>query len=85
MFQFDDLCSASQYVISSSSETDSPPISLELKHLPDSLKYSFWGTHDSLLAIIASDLGQDQEEKLINLLRENKEVIGLDLRGYQGY
>ena len=43
VFQFDDLCSASECAISSASEPDSPSISLDLKPLPDSLKYSFLG------------------------------------------
>ena len=41
VFQSDDLCSASECVISSASEYDSPSSSLDLKSLPDSLKYSF--------------------------------------------
>ena len=42
VFQFDDLCSTSECAIFSTSEHDSPFVSLDLKLLPDSLKYSFW-------------------------------------------
>jgi len=37
--QFHDLCFTSNYLISSVSKCDSPPASLELKPLLDSLKY----------------------------------------------
>jgi len=50
VFQFDDLCSASECVISSAS--------LELKPFPDSLKYSFSRPNESLSVIIAFDLDQ---------------------------
>jgi len=42
VFQFDDLCSASECVISSASEPDSTSMSLDLKPLTNSLKYSLW-------------------------------------------
>jgi len=53
----------------------SPP-TLELKLLPDSLKCVFLGPDELLLVIIAFNEDQDQEDKLITLLRENKEAIG---------
>ena len=59
VFQFDDLCSASECVISSTPEPDSPSASLDLKPLPDSLKYSFLGPDNSFPVIIASDLDRD--------------------------
>ena len=76
VFQFDDLCFAYEYAISSISKFDSHFASLELKPPLNSLKYLFLGPDDSLPVMIASDLDRDQEEKLINLLRENKEAIG---------
>jgi len=63
-------------LIASASEYESPHTSLELKPLPDSLKYVFLGPDEYLPIIIASDLDRDQEEKLIYLLKENKEAIG---------
>ena len=49
---------------------------LELKLLPDSFKYVFLGPNDMFSVIIASDLTEDQEEKLLTVFRENKEAIG---------
>jgi len=51
-------------------------VSLDLKPLPDSLKYAFLGPNESFLLIIAFDLDQDQDGKLPDLLRENKEALG---------
>jgi hypothetical protein len=48
----------------------------ELKPLPDSLKYKFLGPAKSLPVIIASDLIDAQEEELLRVLREHREVIG---------
>ena len=59
----------------SASESLSPPTSLKLKPLPDPLKYLLLGPDESLHVIIATDLDLDQEDKLIALLRENKEAI----------
>ena len=50
-----------------------------MKPLLDSLKYAFLGPDESLCVIITSDLDRDQEDKLITLLRENKEAIGWTL------
>jgi len=44
---------------------------LELKPFPYSLKYVFLGPNDNFPVIIASDLIEDQEEKLLKVLREN--------------
>ena len=77
-FEFDDLCSTVDCLLPAASETVSPP-TLELKPLPDSLKYAFIGPNESLPVIIASDLDGDQETKLIALLRENKEALGWTL------
>jgi hypothetical protein len=48
----------------------------ELKPLPDSLEYKFLGPAKSLPVIIASDLIDAQEEELLRVLREHREVIG---------
>ena len=52
------------------------PPKKELKPLPDTLKYKFHGPADSLPMIIASDLVNAQEDKLLDVLREHKEAIG---------
>ena len=53
----------------------SPP-KLELKPLPENLKYAYLGDNKTLPVIISSALTLDQEEKLIKVLREHSEAIG---------
>jgi hypothetical protein len=48
---------------------ESPP-KLELKPLPDKLKYAFLGANETLPVIIASDLQKDQEDNLLEVLKE---------------
>jgi len=52
------------------------PPKLELKLLLDTLKYAFLGESETLLVIILSHLDKDQEEKLLDVLKEHKEAIG---------
>jgi hypothetical protein len=56
----------------------------ELKPLPDSLKYKFLGPAESLPVIIASDLKDNQEEELLEVLREHKEAIGWTIEDIKG-
>jgi hypothetical protein len=56
-------------------EASEPP-KKELKPLLDNLKYKFLGLAKSLPMIIASELVDTQEEKLLDVLREHKEAIG---------
>jgi hypothetical protein len=56
----------------------------ELKSLPDNLKYKFLGPAESLPVIIASDLIDAQEEELLEVLREHKEVIGWTIEDIKG-
>jgi len=44
----------------------SPP-KLELKSLPENLKYAYLGDDETLLVIISNALTSDQEDKLIRL------------------
>jgi len=53
----------------------SPP-KLELKPLPNSLKYVFLCPKENLPVIISSLLSCDQEEELIHILSDHKGVIG---------
>ena len=50
------MCSITNCLIASVSESDSSPTSPKLKPPPNSLKYSFLGLDESLPAIIAFDL-----------------------------
>ena len=85
VFEFDGLCSVADCLLIAMFESIAEsvfPIVLELKPLPDSLKYVFLGPNESLPIIIASNLDRDQEDKLISLLRENKESLRWTLGGY---
>ena len=55
----------------SPSFTHTPDPVLELKSLPDSLKYIFLGPNEAFPVIIAFDLNVDQESKLLKVLKEN--------------
>ena len=52
---------------------------LELKTLPPSLKYAYLGDNDTYTLIINSSLSKGQEEKLIQVLIQNKDAIGWTL------
>jgi hypothetical protein len=56
----------------------------ELKPLPDNLKYKFLGPTESLPVIIALDLIDAQEEELLEVLKEHKEVIGWTIEDIKG-
>jgi hypothetical protein len=62
----------------------SDPPKKELKPLPENLKYKFLGPAESLPVIIASDLADAQEEKLLDVLREHKEAIGWTIEDIKG-
>ncbi|KAL9391718.1 hypothetical protein Peur_015638 [Populus x canadensis] len=57
---------------------------LELKPLPDNLKYVFIGDNNTLPVIIASGLTNTQEEKLAKLLCDHKTAIGWTLADIKG-
>ncbi|KAJ9562547.1 hypothetical protein OSB04_007707 [Centaurea solstitialis] len=61
----------------------SPP-DLELKQLPSHLKYAFLGEGNKLPVIISSSLEEEQEKKLVDMLKLHTKAIGwtiADLRG----
>ena len=62
----------------------SNPSKKELKHLSDNPKYKFLGPAKSLPVIIALDLVDAQEEKLLDVLREHKEAIGWTIEDIKG-
>jgi len=57
---------------------------LDVKPLLDSLKYAFLGSNEFLSMIVTSDLDQDQEQKLLDLLRENKGALEWTLGNIKG-
>jgi hypothetical protein len=57
---------------------------LELKKLPENLKYVYLGANDTLPVIIANNLNELQEQKLLRVLREFKGAIGWTLADIKG-
>jgi len=49
---------------------------LELKALPKHLEYVYLGAQETFPIIIRSHLAEGKEEKLILILRKNREAIG---------
>ncbi|CAN6567584.1 unnamed protein product [Malus baccata var. baccata] len=57
---------------------------LELKPLPDHLKYVFLGDEETLPVIVSSSLTALEEDKLIRVLKEHKTAIGWTLADIKG-
>ncbi|CAN6547374.1 unnamed protein product [Malus baccata var. baccata] len=57
---------------------------LELKPLPDHLKYIFLGDNETLPVIVSSSLTTIEEEKLIRVLKDHKTAIGWTLADIRG-
>ena len=77
---FESLGSSSFYLIPS---IQNPSIHEE-KQLPSHLRYAYLGESSTLLATISSNLSKVEEEKLLRVLREHKEVIGWSLDAIKG-
>ncbi|KAL4323400.1 hypothetical protein GQ457_11G026390 [Hibiscus cannabinus] len=60
------------------------PPKLELKQLPEQLKYVYLGNNKTLPVIISSKLQADQEERLIATLRQHKEALGWTIADIKG-
>ncbi|XP_040967150.1 uncharacterized protein [Gossypium hirsutum] len=60
------------------------PPTLELKALPDHLKYVFLGEKDTLPVIVSNKLTKDEEESLVRVLRDYKEAIGWTIADIKG-
>ncbi|CAJ2652694.1 unnamed protein product [Trifolium pratense] len=56
----------------------------ELKELPSHLKYVFLGEDSSQPAIISSELSSLEAEKLVRVLRANKEAMGWSIEDLKG-
>jgi len=55
-----------------------------LKTLPDNLKYAFLGKNNTLPVIISNKLTEDQEERLVEVLKKYKEAIGWSIADIKG-
>ncbi|RDY05406.1 hypothetical protein CR513_10775, partial [Mucuna pruriens] len=64
-------------------KSPSPP-PMELKPLPSHLKYAFLDSEQQLPVIIASNLLSEQEDKLLEVLRQHKQAIGWKLSDLPG-
>ena len=58
--------------------------SLELKVLPEHLKYAYLGGKDTLPVIIASHLTEQQEDSLMSILERHREAIGWTMKDIKG-
>ena len=57
---------------------------LDLKPLPLELKYTYLGQGNTFPVVISSHLDKDQEDKLINVLKEHKDAIGWTIADIKG-
>jgi len=62
---------------------EAPPF-LELKALPEHLKYAYLGGRENLPVIIASHLTEQQEYSLISILEKHREAIGWTMKDIKG-
>jgi hypothetical protein len=60
------------------------PPTLELKPLPQNLKYAYLGESETLPVIISSNLEAEQEGKLLEILKTHKKAIGWTLADIPG-
>ncbi|XP_022855446.1 uncharacterized protein LOC111376705 [Olea europaea var. sylvestris] len=49
---------------------------IELKQLPDHLRYAFLGDNSAFPVIISSSLTRDEEDRLLKVLRDHKATLG---------
>ncbi|MGV7959412.1 hypothetical protein PJP14_29350, partial [Mycobacterium kansasii] len=57
---------------------------LDLKPLPNELKYVYLGENETYPVVISSFLDKDQETKLLNVLRAHKGALGLTISDIEG-
>jgi len=58
--------------------------SLELKALPEHLKYAYLGGRETLPVIIASHLTEQQEDSLMSIMERHREAIGWTMKDIKG-
>ena len=64
--------------------SEEKPPKLELKPLPSHLKYAFLGVEDTFPVIISSSFMSNQENKLLEILRTHKTIIGWTIADIKG-
>ncbi|VVA39001.1 PREDICTED: LOW QUALITY PROTEIN, partial [Prunus dulcis] len=60
------------------------PPKLELKPLPNHLKYAYLGANETLPVIIAASLTSHEEDSLIEVLKEHKTALGWTIADIKG-
>ncbi|KAI5313293.1 hypothetical protein L3X38_042467 [Prunus dulcis] len=60
------------------------PPKLELKPLPNHLKYTYLGANETLPVIIAASLTSHEEDSLIEVLKEHKTALGWTIADIKG-
>ena len=64
--------------------SDEQPPKMEQKPLPSHLKYAYLGMASTLRVIISASLTELEEEKLLRVLRDHKNVLGWSLADLKG-
>jgi hypothetical protein len=57
---------------------------VDLKPLPKGLKYEFLGPNKSYPVILSDELSPEENEKLLNLLKKHRKVIGYSINDLKG-
>jgi hypothetical protein len=57
---------------------------VDLKPLPKGLKYEFLGLDKTYPVIVSDELSSEENEKLLNLLKKHKKVIGYSINDLKG-
>jgi hypothetical protein len=57
---------------------------VDLKPLPKGLKYEFLGPHKTYPVIVSDELSLKENEKLLNLLKKHRRVIGYSINDLKG-
>ncbi|KAK0580012.1 hypothetical protein LWI29_035005 [Acer saccharum] len=70
--------------VSNVSLAKDPPPKLELKELPTTLKYVYLGENETYPVIVASELKDEEEKRLIEVLQKHKSAIGWSLEDIKG-
>uniref|UniRef100_A0A151UCZ5 RNA-directed DNA polymerase n=1 Tax=Cajanus cajan TaxID=3821 RepID=A0A151UCZ5_CAJCA len=65
-------------------EEKEQPVKLELKQLPSQLKYVFLENDGGKPIIISNQLSKEEEDKLVQVIRENESAIGWTLADLKG-
>ena len=60
------------------------PLKMEQKPLPSHLRYAYLGNASTLLVIISASLTAIEEDKILRVLRDDKDALGWSLTDLKG-